>query len=476
MIEETILNCLKTHQNEPAYLTGGVSFAYGELQRYVGAIQQALLRESSRAPVMLYGSKEIHMKAGILACLLSGVPYVPVDASFPSGRVKEMIGLAAVSMVIGDYDGGLTPVLTTREIEEAVRTSAAPSPTAIERSADDTAYIIFTSGSTGTPKGVMVSYRSVDSCARWLDTLVGPCRCVLNQAKFSFDLSVADLYLSLLRGAAHFALREDELRDFRLLFSRLKESGADTAVMTPSFAQLLLLDQSFNADLLPRLATILFCGEALQPKTAKRLMERFPGIRILNCYGPSEATFAVTAAEITQADTALPALPVGRAKSGVEIELACDGEVIIIGDSVAKGYLPPFSSSAFFTLRGRPAYRSGDYGHMKDGVLWLSGRRDSQIKLAGYRIELGDIENNLLLLDGVAAAAVVPKRQKDGEVVSLTAFVVPEKDAPITQEQIKKELQTQLPAYMMPRLKIADRLPLNANGKCDKMKLAGKEI
>ena len=80
------------------------------------------------------------------------------------------------------------------------------------------------------------------------------------------------------------------------------------------------------------------------------------------------------------------------------------------------------------------------------------------------------------MLDGVAAAAVVPKRQKDGEVVSLTAFVVPEKDAPITQEQIKKELQKQLPAYMMPRLKIADRLPLNANGKCDKMKLAGKEI
>jgi D-alanine--poly(phosphoribitol) ligase subunit 1 len=312
---------------------------------------------------------------------------------------------------------------------------------------------------------------------RWLRSLPHETPlCVLGQANYSFDLSVADLYLSLSCGAEHAVLTRDEMRDFPLLFRRLAHCDADTAVWTPCFAEFLLTDRLFSHTLLPRLRTILFCGEALRPATARKLAERFPETRVLNCYGPTECTFAVTAAEITAAHTSCGRLPVGTPKPGVRINVTDadgralpegeTGEIRISGDSVAPGYLPPADNSAFLCSASGRTYRTGDCGYVRDGLLYVTGRLDRQIKLSAYRVEPGEVENALLSLPQVRAAAVLPRTAPDGTVTALQAFVVasPEDRA---ADRLRKALAATLPSYMIPRIRFVGRIPLTENGKLD---------
>ena len=169
-----------------------------------------------------------------------------------------------------------------------------------------------------------------------------------NQALYSFDLSVADVYYSLAVGAELAPLTQQEQRDFPILFARLADSGAELAVLTPSFAELCLCDRRFCTALLPRLRVIFFCGEPLKPRTAARLFERFPGVRVLNAYGPTEATCAVCCAEITPGMTGWPRLPVGRTDEAAvrllvmegnrTLPEGAEGELVLCGASVAAGY------------------------------------------------------------------------------------------------------------------------------------------
>ena len=473
MLLDLIIRNLIQNGDTVAYSSGGASYTFSELCGYIGAIQSKLSGLGDRAPVIVYGNKEVHMRAGIIACLLSGIPYVPVDSSFPKSRVDGIISVAKPSLILGDYESEGVSNFSAEAIESAAADFDEADVKLIPRDKNDTAYIIFTSGSTGTPKGVAVSYKNLESCVRWLDGFVDGANCVLNQAKYSFDLSVADFYISLIKGAEYFALTENEIKDFPLLFKRLGESGADVAVMTPSFADLLLLDKSFNSALMPKISTVIFCGETLKPKTAKKLFERFENIRIINCYGPTEATFAVTSIEITRELAESAVLPVGEPKADVEI-IFDDGEIIIVGESVAKGYLPPADSDSFFEIDGKKAYRSGDFGYFENGQLQFKGRRDSQIKLSGYRIEIGDIESNLLEIKGVATAVAFPVYLKNGAVKSVKALVVPERGMKIEAADVISELKKKLPAYMIPKVNVVESIPLNQNGKADLKKLMGE--
>ena len=185
--------------------------------------------------------------------------------------------------------------------------------------------------------------------------------------------------------------------DFDNIFKQLKRSNAELAVMTPSFADLLLLDKNFSENLMPNLKKIIFCGEKLLNTTVKKIYSRFSELKIINCYGPTECTFAVTSIELLR-DYEYEDIPLGITKSDVEIFIIDEqknelsegeiGEILIVGESVAEGYLGNISNDSFKKFEGKTAYQTGDLGYIKDGILYFKARKDKQVKFKGYRIEL----------------------------------------------------------------------------------------
>jgi D-alanine--poly(phosphoribitol) ligase subunit 1 len=357
---------------------------------------------------------------------------------------------------------------------------------------DDPFYILFTSGSTGEPKGVVITLACLEHFIAWMlaeQRFVELGETFLNQAPFSFDLSVMDLYCSLVTGGTLFSISRDLVANPKMLYRALANSGVTAWVSTPSFAQMCLVEEKFGETTLPCVRRFLFCGETLAPQTAVRLLERFPEAQVWNTYGPTEATVATTSVRIdrTILERYSP-LPVGRAMPGTDVFVVNEdrevlpankrGEIIIAGPNVSPGYLarPDLTSNAFFQHGHQRAYRTGDLGRFRDNLLFFEGRIDEQIKLYGYRIELGDVEANLRALALIRDAVVIPVI-KDGAAQSLAAFVVlnarDEASHFELANTLRKQLGERLPAYMLPRKFVfIDAFPMTANGKADRARLA----
>jgi D-alanine--poly(phosphoribitol) ligase subunit 1 len=311
----------------------------------------------------------------------------------------------------------------------------------------------------------------------------------LNQAPFSFDLSVMDLYGSLTSGGTLQSVTKDELSNLKALYKRLAESGVSTWVSTPSFAQMCLIEKGFSETMMPAMRRFLFCGETLAPETASQLLERFPRAEVWNTYGPTEATVATTSVRVDRALLSeFSPLPVGFEMPGTRILICGEdgvpvaegerGEIVIVGPNVSPGYLnrPELTGKVFGQRAEGRFYRTGDWGRVRGGQVFFEGRMDGQIKLNGYRIELGDMEANLRGLEEVADAVVLPV-QKGGKVDSLAAVVVLSgakegSDFEVTAK-LKARLGERVPVYMVPRKFIyKDAFPMTPNGKADRRKLA----
>ena len=476
MILDEILKILKNNSNSIAYRIGENKYTYKQLYQYVCNIYHFLLENNkNKKPVVVYGAKEIYMKASFLACSFAGIPYVPIDVNIPQDRIKSIINQINPSIIIGNIEND-DRTISKNKIYEIMDNKNYDCISNIYMKPEDIYYIIFTSGTTGQPKGVEVTYSNLNSCINWLKEITGANKeIILNQANFSFDLSVADLYLSLITESEHFILSNNNMMDFNKIFSELKISNATIAVMTPSFADLLMTDKAFSKELLPNLKKIIFCGEKLLNSTVKKLYSRFKNIEIINTYGPTECTFAVTSIVIPnnfEGD-----IPVGKPKNDCEIFILNEdkqevpdgtkGEILITGESVAKGYIN-VKSDKFMIYKGRKAYLTGDIGYLKNGILNVEGRKDSQIKYKGYRIELKDIESNIMDLEDIEKVIVIPKKNENGKVEMIIAFI---KSNNKTEIDIKKELKKKLPSYMIPKIKIIQKFPINKNGKCDEKKL-----
>lgn len=482
MLLENILKQIKEHQDQIAYTVNSKRYTYKEFYKYIRNIYWLLLEKNNKQkPVLVYGHKDVYMKATFLACSLAGMAYIPVDVSFPEDRINKIIDEVNPDLIIGNFENKLAKTITQTEIEELMNKDNFKDIEKIYLKPEDVYYIIFTSGSTGIPKGVQVTYKNLDSCINWLQKIIDVKEgTVLNQGVFSFDLTVADLYYSLANGMEHFVIEKQTQSDFNKLFETLKSSNATLAVFTPSFADLLLLDKSFNQETMPNLKIILFCGEKLLAGTAKKIKERFKNIKIINSYGPTECTFAITSIEITQKMIEENDIPIGIAKSDVKIYIVDEnlqeqrsgetGEILITGKSVAKGYIGE-NKGKFITYKGKNAYLTGDIGYFKNDKLYYVARKDKQIKYKGYRIELLDIEKNLYKLGYVEKAVAVAKQNKEGKVTKIIAFIKLKENAIKNEIEIKKDISTKLPQYMCPTIKIIERFPLNRNGKIDEKKL-----
>ena len=475
MILDEILNILKKKSKRIAYTIGREKYTYADLYKYVSNIYEFLKENNEgKKPVIVFGHKQIYMKAAFLACSFAGMAYVPVDESIPQERVKSIIDQVNPEIIIGEIKNYKS--ISKKEIYDIMNKENYKEIDNISMKPEDTYYIIFTSGSTGIPKGVEVSYSNLDSCVNWLKEITKVDKeVILNQANFSFDLSVADLYLSLVTESEHFIVDSDDKFNYEKIFRELKNSNANLAIFTPSFADLLLLDKSFNQDLMPKLNRIIFCGEKLQNKTVEKLYSRFENLQIINSYGPTECTFAVTSVEVPR--NYKNEIPVGRPKKDVEIYVVDEnlnelkeneiGEILITGKSVAKGYIKKVERNPFVLYKEEKAYLTGGLGYLKNGDLYYIQRKDKQIKYKGYRIELSDIENNVQKLKNVEKAVVVAKKDIQGEVKNIIAFVKTSEDI----DKILMELKKTLPEYMIPKIKIVNSFPINSNGKCDEKKL-----
>jgi D-alanine--poly(phosphoribitol) ligase subunit 1 len=468
-----------------AHRSGERSLNYLELQinsdLLAGCLAGSLPHDAS--PIAVIGHKEPEMLVAFLGCVKSGHPYIPIDTSLPPLRVKAILEASRAVFT-------LTPVKIQSLLSDTSRTLP-PLPRRAPRP-EEAWYIIYTSGSTGEPKGVVITAGCLESFLRWMlaeQHLSLQNETFLNQAPFSFDLSVMDLYLSLMTGGTLFSLTQQEILDPASLFQALQRSQTTVWVSTPSFARMCLAEPTFSAEFYPSLNRFLFCGETLAPEVASALLDRFPQAEIWNTYGPTEATCATTSVRIDRNILAsYSPLPIGYPKIDTRVMIMSDhereakpgerGEIIIAGPNVSPGYLacPELTKRAFFRLNGVQAYRTGDWGHSRDGLLFFDGRIDNQVKLHGYRIELGDVEANLCRLPEIQDAVVLPAL-KQGIPDHLEAFVILKNSLGSgSYEQahtLRLALSQSLPVYMIPRrFSFVKEFPMTPNGKADRRKLA----
>lgn len=258
----------------------------------------------------------------------------------------------------------------------------------------------------------------------------------------------------------------------------LAEQKITTWVSTPSFAMQQLLNPKLNQATLPSLKEFLFCGEKLSKPVVNMIFQKFPGVRVINTYGPTEATVATTYVDITQAMLdADEELPVGVAVLNSRIDVV-DEEIWISGNHVMRGYLNNETENAkrlVVNSKNDRTYKTGDYGFEKNGMFYVQGRKDEQIKLNGYRIELSEIEEKILNLKEFAFdnVAVIALKRNTGTVLRLVCFYTAKQNT--ESQTIKNALVEILPSYMMPSEFIhIDEIPVSTNHKTDKKALLEK--
>ena len=495
---EAIEHFAQVQPDFPVYDILGQVHTYGDLKKDSDSLAAQIDRLGlpDKSPVVVFGGQEYEMLATFVALTKSGHAYIPIDSHSALERVAAIVEVAEPSLIIAINDFPLAdvaaPIFSAEQVQTAFREGASYELIHPVQG-DDNYYIIFTSGTTGKPKGVQISHNNLLSFTNWMITdkeFATPERPqMLAQPPYSFDLSVMYWAPTLALGGTLFALPSAVTQDFKQLFETILSLPIAIWTSTPSFADMALLSDDFNSQKLPQLTHFYFDGEELTVKTAQKLRDRFPQARIINAYGPTEATVALSAVAVT--DEMLQnckRLPIGYTKAdsptfvideeGRKVPNGQQGEIIVCGPAVSKGYLnnPEKTAEAFFEFEGLPAYHTGDVGSMTDeGLLLYGGRMDFQIKFNGFRIELEDVSQNLNKSKYVESAVAVPRYNKDHKVQNLLAYVILkdgvaeqfEREIDITKA-IKEDLQDIMMSYMMPsKFLYRETLPLTPNGKID---------
>ncbi|MGD0737146.1 MAG: amino acid adenylation domain-containing protein [Terracidiphilus sp.] len=471
----------RTSPNAPAAVIENDILTYSELNRKANSLARQLrkLDVGPETIVAICTEGSLEMVIGILGVLKAGGAYLPIDPGYPHGRIAYMIADAGVRIVLTqkalrDVVDVLAPVVIALDDEREIGDSDGSDlkPTA---KPDSAAYVIYTSGSTGRPKGVLIEHRSAVSlieCLRHRFS-IGPGSQVLQFASFSFDVSVREVFESLLTGATLHLARRSDMASGEPLLRLMKERRITTVTLAPSVWAHLP-----DADL-PDLKTAIAGGEAL----SMAVVDRWASSRnFFNAYGPTETTVASSVAQCFPGMRPTIGPPLANTRYYVVDEnmqpcvIGSTGELLIGGIGLARGYIglpeltaekfipDPFSQDACARV-----YRTGDLVRLlPNGEIDYLGRMDKQVKIRGFRIELGEIETVLMESPDVAAATVaaVPDRMGDKRLVAYLVSSNPEVTVPL--EAIRAHVASKLPHYMLPRnFVVLDRLPLTPAGKVD---------
>ncbi|WP_397540043.1 D-alanine--poly(phosphoribitol) ligase subunit DltA [Rummeliibacillus pycnus] len=475
-----------------AYQVDDETLTYEELWRQSDLVAEFLVQGglNDAAPIAVYGHMSPKQIIAFLGVVKAGHPYIPLDTSIPNERVQHILAVSNAALLLTTEKMDLDLSIPTYEVNSVLESTHSKT---ISQSnwveGEDVFYIIYTSGSTGNPKGVQITASNLEAFVLWLEEDAHLQDGVyLNQAPYSFDLSVMDLYPALTKGRALYALTKSQINQPAMLFEALQQSNVTVWTSTPSFVKICMMNPLWNAEMMPTIEKFLFCGEVLPHELAKNLQVRFPNAKIINLYGPTETTVAVTAVEVTNSllDD-FNVLPIAKAdadhlillnEAGDIVSEGQKGQLVITGPTVSKGYLgaPEQTEKVFKLWRDEDVYYTGDVGYYQNGYIFYSGRSDFQVKLHGYRLEIEEIEKKIESLNEVSGCIVQPVKVQE-EVVSLTAFVVLTQktdEKPFqTTKRLKNALSEVVPSYMVPKKFIyVDQLPLNANGKVDRKRLA----
>ena len=430
----------------PAVAFEGKVVTYAELVAQANALAHRLVARGVGPDVTvgLKVERSLELVVGILGILKAGGAYVPIDPSFPAERVAFIAEDSGARVVLDkDFDF----------------TSEADEPPATAVGANHLAYVIYTSGSTGKPKGVGVEHRNIVNYVHGvIERLrLEPGMSYATVSTIAADLGNTVIFPSLVTGGCLHVIAQERTENGALLADYFEREKIDVLKIVPShFAA---LDPQ---RVMPRKRLILG-GEASRLDWIERLRMLAPGCEIYNHYGPTETTVGVLTYRVGERiETASGTLPLGKPLPNVHVELV-DGEICIGGAQVARGYLnrPELTAEKFTG----GVYRTGDRGRLlADGSIEFCGRVDHQVKVHGYRVELGEIEAALRAHESVRDAVVL---LREGE---LAAFVAP---ADADARALKEHLKARLPQYMVPAsIALLDKLPLNANGKVDRQALA----
>ncbi|MEU6556319.1 amino acid adenylation domain-containing protein [Streptomyces sp. NPDC046915] len=482
------------HGGEPALEVGAERLTYRQLSDLADRVAGELLAAHGTVPrrVGLLAERSVLAYAGYLAVQRLGSTVVPLNPSFPAARTAAVVTAGELDVVLAEEEhlgAAELPVPVLPLTREA--TGPVAELPAYAGDVDSVAYILFTSGSTGVPKGVPILHRNVSA---YLGHVVsrygmGPGSRVSQTFDLTFDLSVFDMFASWGGGAALVVPgRKDLMAPARFVAARELTHWFSV----PSVVSLARRLRSLPPGSMPTLRWSLFCGEPLTLQQAEAWRTAAAGSRVENLYGPTELTISCAEYRLPDdpADWPRPAngtVPIGALYPGLEQVvldaegLPCeDGELCVRGAQRFPGYLDPADDAGRFVAYdgvrarvfdgGGPVpedlwYRTGDRVARQHGQLVHLGRLDQQVKVRGYRVELGEIEAALRAQPGVRDALVVAVPVAHGES-GLEAVCTGSDLAP---EALLAALRLRLPAYMVPGgLTVYDELPLNANGKVDR--------
>lgn len=485
----------------PAVVDGATVLTYHDLLVRVGQIRDALWAAGCRGPAVVAaaGCRNADSVALFLALESTGSVYVPLARDWPSARARDVLELSGARAVVhycDDEDEPCAPARAAARAGLALITLPAPGaacsgPPAepVRSRATEARYCLFTSGTTGRPKGVVVEHRGMMNhlwaTARVLGLAEGDR--VAFTAPLGFVVSVWQMLAPLLVGATVAVVRDDRMVSPRRLVSALEAVGAHVVELVPTVVAW-LADRAERGPepCLPQLRWLVSTGEVLPSQLAARVRSSLGHVRLLNAYGSTECSDDVTHYEVTRAG-GRERLPVGTAVPNVRLYLLEHderarvwravrpgqvGELFVGGLAVCQGYAKGSRSGepAVFVDAIDPAsptgrlYRTGDLARVADGVVHYAGRADRQVKIAGVRMELDEIEATLRAHPVVAQAAVITVTA--GERRRLAAFFVA-RDA-LSAGELTAWLAGLLPAAMVPdHLVAVEALPLSANGKTD---------
>ncbi|MGH7678893.1 MAG: amino acid adenylation domain-containing protein [Gemmatimonadaceae bacterium] len=495
--------------SRPALRLLGETYRYEEVERRSRQMAAALSEIAGGRPrrVGVFAYRSLTAYTGTLAALFSGAAFVPLNRHFPAARTRRMIERADLDALIVDREsaGQLTDVLKNVNPSPAVilpdgsrdepsdvgvaydsRALAAIAP--LEQlptpQPDDTAYLLFTSGSTGEPKGVSITHGNVRHFLNAMAERYGftPADRVSQTFDQTFDLSVFDLFMTWSAGAC---LCVPQQKDLLAPARFINREELTVWFSVPSLIAYMRRMKQLAPGSLSTLRWSLFCGEALPQRAAEEWQAAASGATLENLYGPTELTIASTAYRWTDdssAECVNGTVPIGQPLPGLTAlvvdESLCQvgsgqsGELCVSGPQTSPGYWRDADRTAerFVAIPGAGTgrfYRTGDIVMLlASGNYAYLGRQDSQIKVRGFRVELGEVEAALLRHPAVHAAAAIGWPQTDGQIEGLVAFVAA---APGVVEDLKSHVAAHLPVYMVPREVIAlEAMPLNANGKIDR--------
>jgi amino acid adenylation domain-containing protein len=467
------------HPDEVALEVGDESLTYRELrdlaERLAGAVS------GSRA-VGLCANRTVAAYGGYLAALRAGARVVPLDPDGPFERNLGICRSAGVDLVLVDRDGTFADDLPPGGPAVLRAGDAAPvgeTPAAASR--DDVAYVLFTSGSTGRPKGVPIKHRHLADylplCIERYD--VGPGARMAQTFDLTFDPSVFSMFVTWCAGATlAVPQREEVLTPDRFVVER----GVTHWFSVPSVVSIAARLRALRPGAMPDLRWSLFAGERLTLEQARTWAAAAPASVLENLYGPTELTITCTAYRLPRSPDRWPATPNGTVPIGtpyphLEAEVVAE-ELCLRGSQRFDGYLDPADNEGRF-LRGkdlRPLapgerpdpedwYRTGDRVRYHDGELLFLGRLDDQVKVHGYRVELGEIEAVLREHPAVDEAVVVALESERGEIQLCGLYCG-------RGNGVADYARNRLPAYMLPaRWLRVDEFPVNANGKIDRGRL-----